>query len=1163
MGTSTGTFNTAVTYTVGTSPTAITSADYNGDSRLDLAVANLGSGNVSILLGTSSGTFATAYACSVGTSPSSITSADFNADGFSDFSVICNSGSYSAKILYGSSAGTFSLSNIYTVSSPNAVTAADFDNDGKVDLAVSNSASNDVAIYKNQASGNFSIPVCYAAGQGIIALTVADLNNDGKTDIVTANNTSQNISALLNTGAGTFNTNFNYNAGSYLSAVVSGDFDHNGKDDIALASGATNGSVTVISGVGTNAVSTHTFSTYTDPTCMIGGDFNHDGNVDLAIGCYGAGLSVLLSNGSGSFTPVAAGATITYIESIASGDFNGDGNMDLIVGNYYGTLCPMLGSPTGTFVYSGGGFNLSPGAINGITSGDFNADGKADIATINSSSNTIYVMMSNGSGAFGPATNYSAGSSPSAIACADLNGDGKIDIVTTNSSSGNISILFNTGSGSFTSQVNYGTGSGPSAIVIKDIDLDSKLDLVIANNNSNNISILKGLGAGNFTGGLYGSYAGSSVSTGDLNGDGMPDIVTSNGSTNTCSVYMNQTAHIMTTSTNTVCQYGSVTLKATQGEISHNWHPLSSPDDSLTVTANGTYYFTTANLNNSCTSVSNNVAVVILSSPSANPYPMLTVNSNDTICLGSAATLTVNGANTYTWSTGVNTQSISVSPVSSVVYTVTGAINGCPNTATVNVIVLPTPTLTTTGGGSICLGNTATLTVNGANTYTWSTGVNIPSINVTPGVSTVYTVTGEGTNTCTKTHTINVNVNSLPSITVSGPVNLCIGTSGLITASGANTYTWSTGSLTPSTSVAPTITTSYTIIGKSINNCSDIQSFTITVDNTCQDVWPGDANSDGIADNLDVLELGLHFTQTGTPRGITSNLWQAYHATNWIGTITNGENVNHSDCNGDGTINDNDTLAIFNNYNLTHAFKPTAITTSSAQISVVPDQALVAKGTWGTSSIYLGDASTAINTINGVAFTVNYDKTILETDSVWIEYPTSFINASNQNLKFRKRDFSNGKLYTATTHTISGNVSGYGKIATLHYKIKSSLTTDNVLNLSIAQANQSNASGVITPLTAGSATLMAIGASVGLNELTNGNYISLHPNPTNGVLTINSTVELQKIEVMAVTGQLLMSEVPLSTSYVLHLDHLANGVYFVNLYQNNRIVKREKIILNK
>ena len=337
---------------------------------------------------------------------------------------------------------------------------------------------------------------------------------------------------------------------------------------------------------------------------------------------------------------------------------------------------------------------------------------------------------------------------------------------------------------------------------------------------------------------------------------------------------------------------------------------------------------------------------------------------------------------------------------------------------------------------------------------------------------------------------------------------------------------------------------------------------TTSVPLTASLVWPGDANSDGLADNLDILELGLHYGQTGTPRASTSNLWQSYYSGNWTGTITNGKNLNHSNCNGDGTINDDDTLAIFNNYNLTHAFK-TNQTTTNPQITIVPDQSTVAKGSWGTSSIYLGDATTHIANVNGVAFTVHYDNNLIDLNSVWIEYPTSFINASNQNLKFRKRAFANGKLYTATTHTVNGNVSGYGKIAILHYKINPTLATDNVLNLSLSQANQSSANGSITPLTSGSATLMAIGASVGVNELINGNYISIHPNPTNGALIISSTTELQKIEVVAITGQLLMSEVPASANHLLHLDHLVNGIYFVNLYQGNHIVKREKIILQR
>ena len=141
-------------------------------------------------------------------------------------------------------------------------------------------------------------------------------------------------------------------------------------------------------------------------------------------------------------------------------------------------------------------------------------------------------------------------------------------------------------------------------------------------------------------------------------------------------------------------------------------------------------------------------------------------------------------------------------------------------------------------------------------------------------------------------------------------------------------------------------------------------------------------------------------------------------------------------------------------------------------------------------------------------------------------------------------------------------MSGNGLIAKLHYQVKSTITTDQVLNLGISQANQSDASGAILPLTSSTGTLMAMGTSVGLQEL-NGNIVSISPNPTNGLLTINSKTELQKIEVVSVTGQLLLSEIPTNVSHTLHLENFSNGIYFVNVYQNDRIVKREKIVLNK
>ena len=438
-----------------------------------------------------------------------------------------------------------------------------------------------------------------------------------------------------------------------------------------------------------------------------------------------------------------------------------------------------------------------------------------------------------------------------------------------------------------------------------------------------------------------------------------------------------------------------------------------------------------------------------------------------------------------------------------------------------------------------------------------------PIVNSPGSYSFTLTNTSNG---CTTSGIANVSMNAVtPSLSVTSSGTICTGSSAILSATispATATFSWSNGSSSSSIVVTPTITTNYSVTATDASSgCSSMTYITVNVNQNCQDVWPGDANSDGIADNLDILELGLHYTQTGPARVNTSNSWQSYFSNNWVGTISNGKNLNHSDCNGDGIINNADTLAIFNNYNLSHTFKVAQTTTVNPQLSIVPDQTSVLKGTWGTASIYLGDIITNINNINGVAFTVDFDNTLIETNSLYIEYQNSFIDVG-QNLHFRKLDFSNSKLFSASTHTINNNVNGFGKIATLHYQIKSTLASAQVLNIGISQANQSDVSGLITPLTAGTGSLTAT-IDVGLQELLNDNIIYFSPNPTNGILNITSNTELQKIEIVSITGELLLSESTASNNHTLHLENYSNGIYFVNIYQGNRIVRREKVIVNK
>lgn len=164
--------------------------------------------------------------------------------------------------------------------------------------------------------------------------------------------------------------------------------------------------------------------------------------------------------------------------------------------------------------------------------------------------------------------------------------------------------------------------------------------------------------------------------------------------------------------------------------------------------------------NGSC--LSSNTAVATIT---VNITPTLVVSAlNPTICSGISNTLSASGATSYTFNPGNILSPLAiVTPTSSTTYTVTGAIGNCNNTKTITIIVNPLPTLTaTTNSTSICPGNSAILSANGASTYSWSNGSTTQSISISPTLTTNYTVTGTGINGCVNSTTITQIVSPTP-----------------------------------------------------------------------------------------------------------------------------------------------------------------------------------------------------------------------------------------------------------------------------------------------------------------------------------------------------------------------------------------------------------------
>src|SRR5215472_7060218 len=340
LGNGDGTFQTARNFGAGSFSTYVAVGDLNGDGVPDLVVANAGmypdyAGSVSVLLGSGDGSFQTAQSLSASDRPRSVAVGDFNGDGKLDLAV---AGGF-VSVLLGNGDGTFQAA-VHFGPGGSSVALGDFNGDEKLDLAVAYPGTvphyfGSVSVLLGNGDGSFQEPQRVAGGISPLSVAVGDFNGDGALDVAVANDFSSPgtggfVSVLLGNGDGSFRAAPSFVAGGILASVAVGDFNGDGALDLAVADSA---GVSVLMGNGDGRFqATPSFDAGFQPHSVVVGDFNGDGALDLAVANLGQrGVAVLLGNGDGSFQVMQSFAAGSLAVVVAVGDFNGDGALDLAV----------------------------------------------------------------------------------------------------------------------------------------------------------------------------------------------------------------------------------------------------------------------------------------------------------------------------------------------------------------------------------------------------------------------------------------------------------------------------------------------------------------------------------------------------------------------------------------------------------------------------------------------------------------------------------------------------------------------------------------------------------------------------------------------------------------------------------------------------------------
>ncbi|MGQ9583468.1 MAG: FG-GAP-like repeat-containing protein [Thermoplasmatota archaeon] len=509
-------------------PVSLAAGDLSGDGLPDLAVVCRGNDTLAVFTSGVGPSPPVWY--HVGALPSDVRIGDLTGDGDGD-AVVAHMGEGYLSVLAGGG-GSLTYHDSYVAGAPQARLAlGDFNSDGRSDVAASLPSLSLVTVFNQTADGRLSVPASYGVGAGPEALAAGDLNTDGRDDLVSCNAAGPSLTLLLQDGSGCLQRAGDPSLASRPLWASIGDVTPDDQPELwVVQESGVLGVLQQDNHGGLEGPLNYTLPGGSRALALA--DLNSDGALDIALASPQGELFPMtqlnLTEGEPRGYPAEAGSLL-----LASADINGDGMVDIASASATQLTVHVQGPGGGLVRVATRQWQAQGGSITGLAAGDLNGDGFGDVALTGLSTNYARVYYGGEEGlSESPLDIMFSSYCYGGLVIGDLTGDGRADLIRADSYYSRVGVAAQRSDGTLASPAYYSSGSSyTKGLAIGDLNHDGRSDLAADHYYTNVLGVLLQRADGTlespatYPTSSHTLWSGDPVATGDVNGDGLDDVV--------------------------------------------------------------------------------------------------------------------------------------------------------------------------------------------------------------------------------------------------------------------------------------------------------------------------------------------------------------------------------------------------------------------------------------------------------------------------------------------------------------------------------------------------------------------------------------------------------------------------------------------------------------